>query len=347
MFCKTRVAETLFSVSPKSSEASNAALNFRTKISISGKLPAGNLACVASNGECNLIPVHKLLWYELTASEDAQRVPEPALMTDAQQVRDYLKVTNWLGPNNANFYMHIRRLAEHIREGGTVLELACGPAVILRELATLFPGTKFIGVDLSPTMLTVAQEEAERKGLQNIQFLEQDICQLESVADRSVDLVFCTLALHHLPSENHLQNCFAQISRLLKSDGRYYLHDFCLLKSDRSRRTLVESVSHQISTIVYDDYLFSLKAAFSIKVLSGAAQALLPSPCSLEVNWGAQVLMTIHNLPNKAGPFFRLPHSVKNFLQMRWRSFSFSNKLEYFLSTRFIRRHQLSSKNRN
>ena len=54
------------------------------------------------------------------------------------------------------------------------------------------------------------------------------------IADRSVDGLISTMALHHLPTVGHLEACFAEIRRVLKPEGAVYLADFGRLRSLKS-----------------------------------------------------------------------------------------------------------------
>ena len=285
-----------------------------------------------------MIPVWTLLWNETFESNPVQRIPEPEAMTNPQQVQDYFDATNWTGSNNASFYMHISKMAPYIKSGQRVVELACGPAVILQDLASIFPDTEFIGCDLSKTMLEVATLNTKKRGLKNLSFRHENICELSSFNKESVDFAFSTLALHHLPNETLLEQCFHQIHRVLKhGSGKFYLHDFSLLRSKKSQSALVDTVKGRVSPLVYDDYLMSLRAAFPFETFQEIFQkSILRSHCQ-ETTWGARVLMTFHNLfesDKSAAP--QMPSTAIEFLDEKWRSFGSAEKLEYFLASRFV-----------
>lgn len=91
-------------------------------------------------------------------------------------------------PSNSFAITHIGRLAAIGRLFGVntvypakarVLELGCGTGINLLSMAQLFPEARFIGVDLSQSQIEIAQQAAKAAGLENVQFLHVDLCELE------------------------------------------------------------------------------------------------------------------------------------------------------------------------
>src|SRR5690606_28242381 len=112
-----------------------------------------------------------------------------------------------------------------------VVDLGCGPATQLVQIAELNPEVSFHGVDLSETMLQRAADYAKERGVGNVRFSHGDITRLDQLGDRSVDGVMSTMVLHHLPTLDHLRKCFKEVARILKPGGAVYLTDFGRLKS--------------------------------------------------------------------------------------------------------------------
>jgi len=81
-----------------------------------------------------------------------------------------------------------------------VLDLGCGPATQLGQLARLNPECDFIGLDLSEPMLQKAGNRVAKLGLSNVEFRRGDISNLDSFDDKSIDAVTSSLALHHPPN---------------------------------------------------------------------------------------------------------------------------------------------------
>ncbi|GLY15138.1 hypothetical protein Kisp01_21530 [Kineosporia sp. NBRC 101677] len=97
---------------------------------------------------------------------------------------------------------------------GTALDAACGTGRFARDLARR--GHRVLGVDGNAEMLRVAQGR-----LPAAQFVRGDLHRLP-VADASVDLVVCALALSHLPA---LEPAMGEFSRVLRPGGHLVISD--------------------------------------------------------------------------------------------------------------------------
>jgi arsenite methyltransferase len=226
-----------------------------------------------------VLPLPQIIWHEWTTRKKPVRRPEPSeAMDDVEQVRAYVEAYAWGGPTSAVQLHHLYDLARLIRPGDVVVDLACGPGPLLLELAPLYPDTRFIGVDLSPTMLTHLEREVAIRGLRNVEVRCEDIRTLPSLADGTVDLVISTSALHHLPEDAGLIDVFRRCRSLIRPGGGFYFFDFGLLKSEVTRRLFVREVARQVPAITARDYEQSLDAAFRVDWVWEAAQRELPRP---------------------------------------------------------------------
>jgi SAM-dependent methyltransferase len=125
-------------------------------------------------------------------------------------------------------------------------------------------------------MIAAARAHVREQGLENVTFRCDDISRLDGFGDASVDGVVSTMALHHLPSLDHLAACFRAIARVLKPGGALYLVDFGLLKSERSIAHFVaENRPHQSAEFSLE-FEQSMKAAFMPDELGLLARAHLP-----------------------------------------------------------------------
>lgn len=103
---------------------------------------------------------------------------------------------------------------------GLLLDLACGTGSVSVRLAE--KGYEVIGVDLSPEMLSEAQNKAYSAG-QNILFLCQDMTKLDLYG--TVDAAVCTLdGLCHLPDEESVSAALGKVS-LFMNPGGVFLFD--------------------------------------------------------------------------------------------------------------------------
>src|SRR5262245_14058202 len=100
------------------------------------------------------------------------------------------------------------------REAGIALDAACGTGRFAERLAT--HGHQVIGVDTSPDMLAHA-----RRRVPNGEFHLAALDQLP-LADESVDVIVCALALVHVPD---LQPVLAEFARVLRSGGDLVISD--------------------------------------------------------------------------------------------------------------------------
>jgi SAM-dependent methyltransferase len=105
-------------------------------------------------------------------------------------------------------------------EGLEVCDLACGNGVVARELAKC--GASLVGVDLSEEMLSIARryEKADPLG---IRFQYDDAHSLETLADMSMDIVVCNLALTDIPEP--LAAAAQAVHRVLRPGGIFV---YCL-----------------------------------------------------------------------------------------------------------------------
>jgi ubiquinone/menaquinone biosynthesis C-methylase UbiE len=132
----------------------------------------------------------------------------------------------------------------------------------LAQIAQLNPDIHFTGLDLSASMLADAAQHVAKLQLRNVDFRESDITCMASLADHGVDAVISTMALHHLPTLQHLDACFAEIRRVLKPGGALYVTDFGRLKSLKSVRFFAYMNAAYQPDVFSLDYERSLRAAF-------------------------------------------------------------------------------------
>lgn len=227
----------------------------------------------------SLIPV---MLREIVGRREFPREPEPDLvMSDPDQVAAYSYAGRVDGVMSAAYLYHSAAISQVIQGGSSVLDLGCGPATQLAQVAALNPEISFLGVDLSDTMIASGRNYVAELGLNNVSFQHEDITRLEGVADASVDAVMSTVVLHHLPTRQHLDDCFRQISRVLKPGGSVYLTDFGRLKSLRSVLYFAYMNAKDQPHLFLLDYERSLRAAFLLEDFEDAAKKYLPA--SIEV----------------------------------------------------------------
>ncbi len=99
-----------------------------------------------------------------------------------------------------------------------VLDLACGTGSMTIEL--LKAGYEVTGLDLSPEMLTVAQERIEKHGFSNVLLTMQDMTEFDVGGE--YDAVVCTLdGINHLPQKVGVFSCFQCVRECLRPGGLF------------------------------------------------------------------------------------------------------------------------------
>lgn len=224
----------------------------------------------------NKLSLFATLLRERFSQRTLEREPEPDLvMDDPAQVAAYDQAGSIDGVMAAAYLFHTARVSQVIQGCTEVVDLGCGPAIQLCQIAELNPGIQFHGVDLSPTMLEKARANVEAKGLRNVRFTQGDITRLDFIAAGSVDGVISTMALHHLPTHALLRQAFAEIHRILKPGGALYLVDFGRLKTRRTVIFFADQVLADQPYIFNLDYERSMRAAFELEDFSRVAAEVL------------------------------------------------------------------------
>lgn len=214
------------------------------------------------------------------------RVPEAELvMTDLSRNAAFAEAGCEEGILTSIHFYHALQIAPVIQPGDRVLDLACGPANQLAQVARLNPHAHFIGMDASASMLDSARDTLLRNGIGNVELMPGDMTQMPEIEDASVDCAICTMSLHHLPDRAALSNVLRETRRVLKPGGGFYFVDFGRFKRTSTQRFFSEDRRDRQSALFTQDYFNSMRAAFSMEELSSAAAVLGP-----EVVWHATPL---------------------------------------------------------
>jgi len=274
-----------------------------------------------------MLPIHKIIWHEARAANRPERILERSeAMEDKDQIESYVKAYEWGGPFSALQFYHLRALSKMIRPGDTVLDLACGPGPLLLELAQLYPECTFIGADLSAPMLGILRERAAARSIGNIEILHEDIRNLPSLNNRKIDLAITTLALHHLPDIEGLRQTFKRLNDLLAPDGGFYIFDFGLLRSPRTRALLLAESAKTAPAITVMDQDQSLQAAFVIDDVVRLARACLRAPFKASSSSFVDYFYFLQSAA-RTNP----AESVKKYISSLWDQLSPTNKIEYLM----------------
>jgi len=103
-----------------------------------------------------------------------------------------------------------------LRETDHVLDIAAGTGEPGLTIATKVKDGKVVMTDLADGMLLIARENAEKKGIKNIEFAACDVCELP-FPDNTFDVVCCRLGFMFFPD---MQLAANEMFRVLKPGGR-------------------------------------------------------------------------------------------------------------------------------
>jgi phosphatidylethanolamine/phosphatidyl-N-methylethanolamine N-methyltransferase len=107
----------------------------------------------------------------------------------------------------------INRMRQEMRPGATILEVGVGTGIN----ATLYPPEcQVTGIDFSASMLEVAHERLERKGIKSMRLLQMDAADLK-FADDSFDIVYAPYLISVVPDPIQVAR---EMRRVCRPDGR-------------------------------------------------------------------------------------------------------------------------------
>ncbi len=134
-------------------------------------------------------------------------------------------------------------LTDRLARGIRVLDAGCGRGRVLNRLAELFPRSSFVGMDLSPSAVSSAIEEAVSQGLGNVEFVSVDLSAFDETAEPDAfDFITTFDAIHDQAKPLRV---LKGIHRALKPDGVYLMQDIS------GTGHVDEDVAHPIGTFLY------------------------------------------------------------------------------------------------
>lgn len=106
-------------------------------------------------------------------------------------------------------------LLPQLRPGLSVLDVGCGPATITADLAEIVAPGRVLALEPTEAGLDLARAEAERRGVENVDFAVGDVLALEQ-ADDSFDVVHAHQVLQHVPEP---VVALREMARVCRPDG--------------------------------------------------------------------------------------------------------------------------------
>jgi ubiquinone/menaquinone biosynthesis C-methylase UbiE len=125
-----------------------------------------------------------------------------------------------------------RARPEQSQRPARALDLASGPGLYTLCLQRYLDYDKVTGLDLSPTMVEAAQNNARaRKITARVSFERGDATHLPQKADGLFDLTSFTDAAHHMPDLKTVGQVLTEMDRVTKPDGLVMVMDLARLRT--------------------------------------------------------------------------------------------------------------------
>lgn len=151
----------------------------------------------------------------------AARKPEPEVMDEAGEVEAYASAAAQAHLDDLD-NAFVREIISLGITAGIALDVGTGPGSIPVKVARKCPGLRFVGADLSPSMLDAARHGADSQGINSrVAFVLAGASRL-CFASGTFDLVISNSLLHHLSDP---VAAFDEMARVTKRGGKVFLRD--------------------------------------------------------------------------------------------------------------------------
>ena len=216
-----------------------------------------------------------------------ERVPEPELMEEKEQVISYDEADFSEGEvnliNQINQYLLKKNIS--LGEKDLIVDLGCGPGNISEKLAIKWPDTEVVGIDGSKKMILRAEENkaisTNRENLNNLSYVCSDIKDIKSInflLKKEISLLVSNSLIHHI---TYLKDFFKVIRSLSSNKTINFHKDLKRPLNEKSALELKAQCSKKYNEILTNDYYASLRASYTLKELKNFT--LVNDLSSLEV----------------------------------------------------------------
>lgn len=149
----------------------------------------------------------------------------------------------FMGSQISSYATLVKKILGEMRPSWTVLEVAAGTGLITLNVARAV--REVHAIDITPEMITRAEEKARAQGIKNIVFSVDDAYALP-FADCTYDAVICSNALHNMREP---QKALLEMRRVTKPAGILITPTFCHGEGLKSR-----AISHLMALIGFPAY---------------------------------------------------------------------------------------------
>jgi arsenite methyltransferase len=214
---------------------------------------------------------------ELLARRHQPRGPTPSSVLGADGILAAMDDGGQVdGRTAAGYLYHSARISQVLVGRRHCVDIGCGDAMQLLQVAALNPSIRFTGVDPSLLMLDSARRRAECLGIMNVDWEIGDFASLLASGPGRFDAAICTMTLHDLPDTAALDTALQAIACAAGDQGAVYIEDFARLKSPASIDFFVGLNAPAVADGFSRLYRCSLGAAFTIEELRAPVARWLP-----------------------------------------------------------------------
>jgi len=185
------------------------------------------------------------------------RIPEPELMLDRDQVRAYASA-DFEDPHS-HFVTLLQEKLPDLSTHGRALDLGCGSGDIALRFARAYPAWSVDAVDGSPAMLDCARRAAAESGLTSRVRFSERVLPANSLPAKDCDLVFSNSLLHHLADPATL---WSSVRGCSHPRSAVFIMDLLRPTTQREARALVECYAQGEPDVLRTDFYNSLLAAY-------------------------------------------------------------------------------------
>ena len=202
-----------------------------------------------------------------------ERVPEPELMEEKEQVISYDEADFSEGEvnliNQINQYLLKKNIS--LGEKDLIVDLGCGPGNISEKLAIKWPNSAVVGIDGSKEMILRAEYNKSisnnQKKLKNLRYICSDIKNIGSnnfLLKKRISLLVSNSLIHHI---TNLEDFFNTIRSLSSNFTINFHKDLKRPLDEKSALELKAQCSTKYNEILTNDYYASLRASYTLKEL--------------------------------------------------------------------------------
>jgi ubiquinone/menaquinone biosynthesis C-methylase UbiE len=153
-------------------------------------------------------------------------------------IQEYIGISNIIG---ITYSLFADQISEYIQlKHGPILDLGTGLGNLAIEIAHRYPHLNVIGLDISESMIKMAEQSLKDTSLNAVEFIVGDAHVID-FKDKSIELIVSHGAMHHWKDA---KTVFSEIHRVLMPGGLAYISDL--------RRDAPMDVVQQVTDILND-----------------------------------------------------------------------------------------------